>query len=118
MSSVEDAGSRVAVDLFCRQCLQLEPYKDLDWPSGAALREEEAQKTLYDALCGGARPLPVRYRLRVLKELTRRIEEGIEDWDLHVSLLDLSWLHGSEAVSKSSLNDVDDRVYPTISWRP
>lgn len=97
MSGLDDAGGTVAVNRFCRQCLQLEPYKVLDWPSGAALREEEAQKTLYDALCGGTRPLPVRYRLRVLKELTRRIEEGIEDWDLHVSLTGLSQLHEGDS---------------------
>ncbi|KAH7025697.1 putative methyltransferase-domain-containing protein [Microdochium trichocladiopsis] len=78
-------GSRggTEVSRFCRQCQQLEAHKDLDWPSGQVLRDDEAQRTLYDALCGGTRPLPPRYQLRVLKELVRIIEEAIEDWDVH-----------------------------------
>lgn len=79
------ATATESVDRFCRQCLQLEPFPDLDFPPGPVLREHEAQETLHHVLCDGGRPLPARYRLRVLKELVKRIEEAVEDWDEHVS---------------------------------
>ncbi|KAI1808804.1 putative methyltransferase-domain-containing protein [Daldinia bambusicola] len=73
-----------AIDRFCRQYLQLE--RDLEYPPTETLRELDVQDTIYrrifadDAL---AYAPPPRYQLRVLKELTSRIEASIEDWDLH-----------------------------------
>ena len=70
---------------FCHQYLQLE--KTLDWPPPDLLRESWAQEALYDSLfADGAVPFPPphRHRLRTLKELVRRVEDSIEDWDQHV----------------------------------
>jgi hypothetical protein len=72
---------------FCHQYLQLE--KDLDYPGPDLLREESVQDSLYKNLFAeGAvpRPTPQRYHLRVLKELLRRIEASIDDWDKHVCI--------------------------------
>ncbi|KAI1088736.1 putative methyltransferase-domain-containing protein [Rostrohypoxylon terebratum] len=73
-----------AIDRFCRQYLQLE--RDLDYPSPTLLREADVQDTLYNRIfADGALDYspPPRYQLRVLKELTSRIEASIEDWDSH-----------------------------------
>ncbi|KAI1653841.1 putative methyltransferase-domain-containing protein [Daldinia decipiens] len=72
------------INRFCSQYVQLE--KDLDYPPPALLQDADIQDTIYrrifadDAL---AYAPPRRYQLRVLKELTSRIEASIEDWDRH-----------------------------------
>lgn len=84
MSSPEDHKS---IDRFCRQYLQLE--RDLDYPSAVLLREEHIQDDLYRRIFADgavAHPPPPRYQLRVLKELVKRIEASIEDWDQHVCI--------------------------------
>ena len=76
-----DAGIR----RFCNQCLQLE--RELDYPQPTPLREEATQEFIFEQLFGSSSPKyqpPPRYQLRVLKELVRRIEASIEDWDEHV----------------------------------
>ncbi|KAI2618251.1 FAM86A protein [Hypoxylon sp. NC1633] len=75
-----DAG----VDRFCRQYLQLERH--LDYPSPVLLRDTDVQDALYSTIFADGSlpyPPPLRYQLRVLKELTSRIEASIEDWDVH-----------------------------------
>jgi len=70
---------------FCWQYLQLE--QSLDFPDGELLRDEAVQETIYQQLFAPNAPTPLppaRYRLRVLKELTSRIESAIEDWETHV----------------------------------
>lgn len=74
-----------ALARFCHQYLQLE--RTLDYPSPDLLRESSVQEALYEGLFSdGALPFPPphRHRLRVLKELLRRVEESIDDWDEHV----------------------------------
>lgn len=74
-----------SLDRFCRQYLQLE--RDLDYPSPALLREEHTQNELYQRLFSDgaiAHPPPPDYQLRVLKEVMKRIEASIDDWDRHV----------------------------------
>lgn len=73
-----------SVDRFCGQVLQLE--REPAFPAGRLLREDGVQAVLYRRLFDGAlaHPPPPRYQLRVLKALVARIEEAIEDWDLHV----------------------------------
>ncbi|RYP75057.1 hypothetical protein DL770_007501 [Monosporascus sp. CRB-9-2] len=74
--------SKDSIDRFCRQYLQLE--RDLDYPSSAVLREAYTQNVLYERLFADgavAYPSPPRYQLRVLKELVKRIEASIDDWD-------------------------------------
>jgi len=74
------------VDRFCRQYLQLE--RDLEYPDGAALRDEATQEVLYERLFAdgaGASSTPPRYQLRALKEIVARIESSITDWEVHVS---------------------------------
>ncbi|OTB10190.1 hypothetical protein K445DRAFT_258061 [Daldinia sp. EC12] len=73
-----------AVDRFCCQYLQLE--RDLDYPPTTILREEDVQDAIYQRIFADntlAYPPPPRYQLRVLKELTSKIEASIEDWDQH-----------------------------------
>lgn len=73
-----------SVDRFCGQFLQLE--REPEFPDGSLLREDGVQAVLYRRLFDGAlaHPPPPRYQLRVLKRLVSRIEQSIEDWDLHV----------------------------------
>ena len=73
------------VTRFCSQYLQLESV--LDYPELTVLREETTQESIYQQLFGSNSPRyqpPQRYQLRVLKELMRRIENSVEDWDKHV----------------------------------
>ncbi|KAK4224680.1 S-adenosylmethionine-dependent methyltransferase-like protein [Podospora fimiseda] len=73
-----------AVARFCWQCLQLDSAPD--FPDGEILREEAVQEAIFERVFSEnavAVPLPERYRLRILKELTSRIESSIVDWEEH-----------------------------------
>ncbi|KAH6897330.1 putative methyltransferase-domain-containing protein [Thelonectria olida] len=67
---------------FSNQYLQVE--SGLDFPDSSVLKLEQVQNALYqnlfadDAVQFGP---PPRYQLRVLKELVKRIEASIDDWD-------------------------------------
>ncbi|RFU81983.1 hypothetical protein TARUN_213 [Trichoderma arundinaceum] len=80
-----EASLQKQVDRFCRQYLQLE--QTLDYPESQSLRRSDVQDAIYlrlfadDSLPGGSPPL--RYQVRVLKELVSRIEASIDDWDEH-----------------------------------
>ena len=79
------AGMELSLARFCHQYLQLE--KTLDYPPPSLLRESWAQETLYQTLFADWAvrfPPPHRHRLRTLKELVRRVEASIDDWDQHV----------------------------------
>ncbi|KAK3986792.1 S-adenosylmethionine-dependent methyltransferase-like protein [Cladorrhinum sp. PSN332] len=81
---METAAKNPQVARFCWQCLQLDSAPD--FPDGEMLREEAVQEAIYERVFAGdaiAVPLPERYRLRILKELTSRIESSIVDWDEH-----------------------------------
>lgn len=74
------------VDRFCWQYLQLDSA--LDFPDGACLRDAGTQELLYRRLFNeeeAVRLPPPRYQLRVLKEILKRIESSIVDWEEHVS---------------------------------
>jgi len=67
---------------FCRQYLQL--HLDIDYPSEELLRKSDFQECIYARLYEDnavKNAPPQRYQLRILKELTRRIEESILDWE-------------------------------------
>lgn len=69
------------LERFCNQYLQLD---DLDYPEAGNLCNDIFQEKIYSRLFADNNLLykpPERYQLRVLKELTKRIEEGIVDWD-------------------------------------
>ncbi|KAH0531051.1 hypothetical protein TsFJ059_005609 [Trichoderma semiorbis] len=80
-----EASVQKQVDRFCHQYLQLE--QNLDYPEPQNIRLPEVQDVIYqrlfadDSLPGG--PPPLRYQVRVLKELVSRIEASIDDWDEH-----------------------------------
>lgn len=59
----------------------------MDFPDGEYLCDASVQETLYEQLFSEdiKNPAPPRYQLRTLKELVKRIEESIEDWDQYVS---------------------------------
>lgn len=59
----------------------------MDFPDGEYLCDASVQETLYEQLFSEdiKNPAPVRYQLRILKELVKRIEGSIEDWELYVS---------------------------------
>ena len=70
---------------FCHQYLQLE--QELDFPDPATLRQSTSQERIYKSLFSDDGPVykpPIRYQLRCLKELVRRFEASIDDWDEHV----------------------------------
>jgi len=104
MNSQLSPSARRQLDRFCRQYLQVEP--DLDYPDPEHLRNDGFQQALYArAFKDGVAPSPpTRYRLRVLKKLTKKIEESIQDWDEEVcrSLLKSSRLPGSSGFKSPS----------------
>ncbi|KAK4657536.1 hypothetical protein QC762_213860 [Podospora pseudocomata] len=71
------------VTRFCWQCLQLDAAPE--YPDGEVLCLDAVQEEIYKKLFGHdvAFPLPPRYGLKVLKELTSRIERSIVDWEEH-----------------------------------
>ena len=79
--------ARQQLDRFRRQYLQVQ--LNLDYPGEEHLRNDVLQEALYaeifddGAISHGP---PRRFQLRVLKELNRRIEESIEDWEEEVRL--------------------------------
>lgn len=82
MASEISATARHQLDIFCRQYLQIQLR--LDYPAREHLRHDGFQRALYAKLFqDGAveHAPPLRYQSRVLKELIKRIEESIEDWE-------------------------------------
>jgi len=78
-------GARRQLDRFCRQYLQVQ--LDLDYPDEEHLRNYTFQESLHAKLFAEntlKHAPPARYQLRVLKELTRRIEQSIQDWEEEV----------------------------------
>jgi protein-lysine N-methyltransferase EEF2KMT len=79
------AGGRAQLNRFCRQYLQLQ--LELDYPDEEYLRKDAFQEAIYATLFDESAivyPPPKRYQLRVLKELTKRIEQSIQDWEEEV----------------------------------
>jgi protein-lysine N-methyltransferase EEF2KMT len=88
MESQLSATARQQLDRFVRQYLQLQVH--LDYPDEEHLRSDAFQHSLHSQLFsehGIGNATPVRYQLRVLKELTRKIELSIQDWDEEVCRL-------------------------------
>ncbi|KAH8808053.1 putative methyltransferase-domain-containing protein [Xylogone sp. PMI_703] len=74
--------ARQQLDRFCRQFLQLQ--LDLDYPDDEHLRKAEFQDAIFARLFreGAVQyAQPLRYQIKVLKELIRRIEQSIIDWE-------------------------------------
>lgn len=81
-----DSAQNDQVRRYCSQYLQLEPSPDL--PEPHILREAPVQEAIFDRIFAEDAVRygpPLRYQLRMLKELVARIEASIEDWDAHVS---------------------------------
>ena len=86
MESQLSATARQQLNRFNRQYLQLQ--LDLDYPDDDYLRNDDFQQCLHFRLFsenGVKNAPPARYQLRVLKELTRRVEQSIQDWEEEVS---------------------------------
>ncbi|KFY77555.1 hypothetical protein V499_03094 [Pseudogymnoascus sp. VKM F-103] len=80
---------REELDLFKRQYLQLQI--SLKYPSKECLKHEEFQQLLYSEIFSEDAMKwypPQRYQLRVLKELVKRIEVSITDWEEEQSISD------------------------------
>lgn len=76
---------RQELDLFKRQYLQLELKPK--YPEQKYLKHEEFQQLLYSEIFSEDAVKwypPQRYQLRVLKELMKRIEGSITDWEEEV----------------------------------
>ncbi|RDL38974.1 Uncharacterized protein BP5553_03314 [Venustampulla echinocandica] len=78
------SGAGQSLDRFCRQYLQVQT--DLDYPAAQYLRDDAFQQALCARLANeGAiavqHPPPRRYQARVLKELVKRIEQSIQNWE-------------------------------------
>jgi hypothetical protein len=85
MESHLSANANQQLDRFCRQYFQLQ--LDLDYPDEKHLRNDLFQRFLYARFfqeSALSHPPPPRYQLRVLKELTKRIEQSIQDWEEEV----------------------------------
>ena len=75
---------------FRRQYLQLQVT--IKYPEKQYLKHEEFQNELYAQLFSQEAPKyhpPQRYQLRVLKELMKRIEDSITDWEEEVRIISL-----------------------------
>ncbi|OBT60483.1 hypothetical protein VE03_10106 [Pseudogymnoascus sp. 23342-1-I1] len=80
---------REELDLFKRQYLQLQ--LSLKYPAKECLKHEEFQQLLYSEIFSEDAMKwypPQRYQLRVLKELVKRIEVSITDWEEEQSISD------------------------------
>jgi hypothetical protein len=85
MESQLSSRARQQLDRFVRQYLQLQ--LDLDYPDEEYLQNDAFQQSIHSRLFLEneiKNPPPARYRFRVLKELTRRIEQSIQDWEEQV----------------------------------
>jgi hypothetical protein len=85
MESQLSTSARQQLDRFCRHYFQLQ--LELDYPDEAHLRNDAFQQSLYGRLFEDNPMLhapPQRYQLRVLKELTKRIEQSVQDWEEEV----------------------------------
>jgi hypothetical protein len=88
MESQLSPDARQQLHRFCRQYLQVQ--LELDYPGGQYLRNDIFQQSLYTKLFKPdaiRHSPPARHQLRVLKELTRRIEESIQDPEEEVKQL-------------------------------
>ena len=87
MESQLSVNARHQLDRFCRQYLQV--TLELDYPTDEHLRNDVFQQDIYDRLFSEDVQYvpPPRYQLRVLKELMKRIEASIQDWDEQVCIL-------------------------------
>ncbi|KAK0102351.1 hypothetical protein ONS95_005972 [Cadophora gregata] len=81
MKSQLSADARHQLDRFCRQYLQV--TLELNYPTEEHLRSDAFQQSIYSRLFSDDIQYapPPRYQLRVLKELMKRIEASIQDWD-------------------------------------
>ena len=73
------------LNLFRRRYLQLQ--NDLKYPDPECLRQDIVQQALLDGIFSENAlryEPPRRYQLRTLKELVRRIEASITDWEEEV----------------------------------
>jgi hypothetical protein len=85
MESQLSLDARRQLDRFCGQYLQLQ--LDPDYPDAENLRNDAFQQSLYARLFDEnviKHAPPQRYQLRILKELTKRIEQSIQDWEEEV----------------------------------
>lgn len=86
-SSMKKSASSFVIqyERFYRQVIQL--YPKLDFPNEEFLRNIKNQTLLYETLFADKalkyKP-PTTYQIRILKELLRRIEDSISDWDKDV----------------------------------
>lgn len=83
------------LDRFCRQYLQLLP--DLDYPDEEYLRDKIFQDAIYSRLFEEnvlEYPPPHRYQLKTLKELIKRIENSIQDWEEQVGVHEMQFFFG------------------------
>lgn len=74
-------SARTQLERFCRQYLQV--TFELDYPAEEHLRNDAFQQRIYSIVFSEdvIHTPPPRYQLRVLKELVKRIEKSIQDWD-------------------------------------
>jgi hypothetical protein len=82
MENLLSLEARRHLDRFCRQYLQVQ--LDLDYPDEEYLRNDVFQWSIYSRLFAEhavEHAPPPRYQFRVLKELTKRIESSIVDWE-------------------------------------
>ncbi|CCU76365.1 Putative methyltransferase [Blumeria hordei DH14] len=81
-SAIYSVESSRSLERFVRQYLQL--YARIDYPDGHELKPDFVQQWLFTHLFSREcnRKHPVRYKLRVLKELMNRIESCIDDWNI------------------------------------
>ncbi|CZT41649.1 uncharacterized protein RSE6_01407 [Rhynchosporium secalis] len=74
-------NAKQQLERFCRQYLQV--TLELTYPAEEHLRNDAFQRSLYKRIFSEEVQYvpPPRYQLRVLKELMKRIEVSIQDWD-------------------------------------
>ena len=86
------------LELVRRQYFQLLPLHQITFPSNEQLKDAQFQAQLYHGLFAldlDESAPPVRYKVRVLKEVVRRIESSISDpdEDVRVSTIGVVRIH-------------------------
>ena len=100
MDSQLTGDAKRQLDRFCRQYLQL--YLEPEYPDSSHLQSDVFQGLLYTALFKENSikyAPPLRYQLKVLKELTRRIEKSIQDWDEQVGIVSRTFHNVSDSLN-------------------
>ena len=117
MESLLSSTARDQLDRFCRQYLQV--HQEVNYPDEERLRNDIVQQLIYARLFNPdvvKHSPPQRYQLRILKELIKRIEQSIQDWEEEVSAFFSGKAVQTTYLPEFFLTFIVCREYQMILW--